>query len=260
MYAMNQQGVVLPLCMKCGSALTADLLLNSCRVCGQALSTRSSAGLRHVPSIPWEKVGAGNFFQALLDTTTAVLFKPALFFDDLTHSTNTGMAWLYGLIVGSIGLVFGFIMLAFTPSTGIVFFDALGLSSESTSATAMVSAPLVITVNILFFAIYCQVLLVLRHHKKRPVAATFRAVCYAQSATLLTLIPFVGSIISTVWYCWLIVTGIGRTHELGRMQTALLLTLPLIFVVVVAIFFSVMLLATGLFSGGLFKEVINFIR
>jgi hypothetical protein len=247
-------------CSKCGTIQAAGAILGNCRACGQDLAANAGVGLQVRIAIAWERIDEWGALGAFWRTTNSVLFRPADFFDAAARSSDTFFAWTYGLVAGSIGLIAGYLIASITPSTGVESLEMLGLGAKGYSATSFLWAPVIISLNCIFMSLYCHLLLALRHHRKKPIHATFRAICYAQSSALLAVIPYFGSIVSPLWFCYLVIVGISRTHETGRMQTLILLAVPLVFLTLLFFFIMIMLLMAGIIADGFYKGFFDLFR
>lgn len=245
------------ICPKCGSTQIQNNLLGFCQSCGHPLASAVAVQWPTGDSMPWENIEKLGFFTALYRTATQILFTPSVFF---ANTGRTYHAWLYGLVIGSLGLIAGFMSLYFLPSLATENLSLYGLNPKNYSAAALISAPLIISTNCLFTAVYCQIMLTLTGVKKNSLWATFRISCYAQTASLFGVIPAVGNIVAPCWFIYLMITGISRTHGIGRIRAFFIITLPVIVIILFLSFFMAALVFLGIVADGFFKEILTNFR
>jgi hypothetical protein len=247
-------------CTKCGAEQSCGAVFGTCRICGQDLRAKAAGALTVRPEVPWERTDELGFFNALWQTVSGVLLHPHRFFAAVGPGASTMAAWIFGLITGSLGLIGGLLASYLNFPTGIEALDTLAGDTGSITANSFIGAPLLISLNCAFSALYCHVLLAASNRRKQPLSATFRVACYAQAATLLSVVPVIGSILSGLWYLYVLITGLGRVHATSRLQTLLLLTLPLVILLFLVVLLVMVFVAAGIFSDSLFKGIFDIIR
>ena len=239
-------------CPKCGSPVIAPETTRFCSVCNYvflntpetAAATAEHHALRH---IPWEDMQSQGVLKALVKTLRKSLLDPHTFFSRLAGSNDTTMAWLYALILGSLGALIDFVwtMVLITPL--IKHMPGLQGYSGSTSITAisLLLAPVIVTAKLVIATLYFHGLVFLTRTNKQPMAATFRVICYTQSTAIFELIPVFGSIISPLWSLYLLAVGFNKIHKLSVFKALVLILLPLIVLLVICVGGLLLLLATG---------------
>jgi len=237
----------------------------SCRVCGCPLLGQNGAGggaALHHSTIAWENISELGVARALGRTAALLLLKPSHFFESLSRHVDGYMAWLYGLIAGSIGLVFGYLWThIFSPWA----FEALApfavdMSHAGSAATALVMAPVVVTLNITVFSAYCHGLISLFGLRKRPFRATFAVVSYAQTGALWNIVPLVGNFVAFVWTLYIVAAGVQRLHHIGRLRFLAIILIPAILLGAVAVGLLVVVITMGLLSGSFLKDIFEILR
>jgi hypothetical protein len=243
----------MPVCPKCGTAISSPSS-DFCTLCGHPLpsSGQQIPSAFFNPAIPWESVETLGIIRALSATLRECLFSPSLFFAKVSHSHNTGMAFVYALILGSAGSIVGFLwaylFLSWLPDS-VPWFAGFS-DSASTSGASLILMPLLIAAQIVFAAVYFQILLTLTGSKKQGIKSTFRVVCYAESATILNLIPLVGSFVSVALSLYLLAVGISSVHRMSTIKALVIILLPLLILGIIGILTLAVIIGFGaLFNG-----------
>ncbi|MBD3391569.1 MAG: hypothetical protein GF418_05935 [Chitinivibrionales bacterium] len=257
---------MMPLCPKCKTPPMPGMV--SCRLCGHPLPPAADGDM-HASAhtfVPWEHIAAFGVAGALGRTIILALLKPGLFFRQLTRPGNTHMAWLFAAIAGSAGLLLAYLWTyVFAPATfeTLETLGVVGVEARSSAETALVTAPIVISAQVIALAVYCHVLLKLFGLNKHAFAVTFKVACYAQSGALLQALPIIGGIASFAWTLYLVVTGLSETNRLGRLRVFLLMVLPAVLIamlVLVVIMAAVMLLGAGIVANSFLKDIFDILR
>jgi len=120
-----------------------------------------------------------------------------------------------------------------------------GTTDSTASATGLIATPLLLIVRLACLSLYTQTLLVLFRSRRKKIAATFRTICYADSAALVQIVPIIGPALSLVLWVYLIITGIHIVHGISRTRTVLVLLLPaVVFMVIVICIMAAMFAAS----------------
>jgi hypothetical protein len=189
---------------------------------------------------PWEKRSELGIWKGIYQTIKAVLFSPEKMFRGLTVNGGYGEPTAFGLLVGSLGKMFGlfwlFLLMAGSESLSDIPFSGqytLGLIFLGVIAMT----PVLVYLGILINSALLHVLLLLVGGVKNGFEATFRVVCYSQATHLLSLIPIMGGWIDGIWKLVVQIIGVREIHETsyGRVIIAFLIPLFLIIFVVLAI-------------------------
>jgi hypothetical protein len=220
-------------CPKCGNP---QFTTNSrfCPVCYYPLleaeaTSREKAAM--MQGVPWENINRLGLWGALVATLKKCLTAPAAFFVDLAASRNTSMAWLFALIIGSIGSLFSFLWVYFllTPLLDLVPGLDVYTGKNLLSTSQLIFAPIIMTAKLLLFTCYFHILLVLTRSNSQNLAATFRIVCYIQSTAIFNCIPVIGSVISFTWSLYLLSIGFNKIHKTSMLRAwMIILLLPVI--------------------------------
>ncbi len=174
----------------------------------------SSPGPRRGPRpLPWE--AGGNPFTALLATAGLVAFwpgrflaapprgdwrRPYLFF--LAFSALLALAWglwtaLPWIAAGAVPRLGGQVLLA-----------------AWLAACFWVAAPFL-------FSLLLDLFLGLAEVKKGYSAYTFRVVCYGQASCLALAVPYVGWLVTALWWTTLATLYLSRVHQAAKLRVGL---------------------------------------
>jgi hypothetical protein len=245
-------------CPKCGSPIPNDDA-RFCPLCGQALldGDHHTAGFVQEHSIPWESVQTLGVGPALLRTLRECLLEPYPFFAKVAESRGAGMAFVYALILGSIGSVFGFIWTYFLLDSelfsSLPWFGSLA-NGRQFSAAALILLPLGITVKELFLTLYFHTLIVLSRARRRGIRSTFMAVCYAESTAVMNLIPVAGSLLSPVFSVFILAAAFSRIHRMSTFKALVIILFPLLILCFLLIIAVAAAIGAGFFVNGFLKE------
>jgi hypothetical protein len=252
------------LCPKCGNSQSS---VNSryCSLCFYPLFDSETSGRQKaalMQGVPWENIGRLGVWTALVATVKKCLTAPGVFFSDLAASRTSATAWLFALIIGSIGSIFNFLWVYFLLSPLLEMVPGLdAYTGRNVFSTAqLIFAPVFITAKLVFFAIYFHLLLVFTHSQRQNIAATFRIVCYIQCTSIFNCIPLIGSVISVTWALYLLSIGFNKIHKISMLRAwMIILLLP----VVLSIFAGLtagLLFGTGLIMLDSLKDSFQLFR
>lgn len=206
----------------------------------------------------WESAPASqNPLKSLVDTLIQALFNPAQLFMLVKRSTaDLKWALLFGLITGSFGVATTFLWSIVTLNTFSGFReDFAGLDGSS-----LILAPLYICIQILLTAAYTHLLMRITRSATAPFLLTFKTVCYCESAMILNAVPVFGSLLSLIFWIYLLITGTSIVHSAAKTRVFLILFTPVLILVFIAALGLVAAVAGGLAATGLIGNIIPFLR
>jgi hypothetical protein len=219
-----------------GGGLTGNAPGKTDEIHGEGKRTKR----RRRRAAPWEKRSDLGIWKGIYQTTKAVLFSPEKMFRGLTVNGGYGEPTAFGLLVGSLGRMFGLFWL-FLLMAGSRFLSDIPVSGHYTLGFIFLGVititPFLVCLNIFINSALLHILLLLVGGAKNGFEATFRVVCYSQAAHLLSLIPIMGGWIDGIWKLVVQIIGVREIHETsyGRVIIAFLIPLFLIIFVVLAI-------------------------
>jgi hypothetical protein len=241
-------------CPKCGTLLPDDTA-SFCPLCNHPLLAGDGQAASET-RVPWESVERLGVTGALVQTIRECLFRPYLFYGKIGRASSTKMAFVYALILGSLG---GLVSAAWS----YLFSDSLfywlpwlenSISTSAYSATTLMLLPLITALQLGVTTLYFHVLLFLLRSKRQGIKATFLIICYAESTAVLNLVPLVGSVLSMAWSVLLVTAGISRVHRMSSVKAFLIILLPLLILGFMFILAVAALIGAGHLFQGLFKE------
>jgi hypothetical protein len=231
-------------CPSCGAALP-EPHERFCPSCGADLE---AARLESVltrpqprPGTPWDDRGRIGFVAALVETTQRVLTKPSEFFASMPVVGGIGSPLLYGILVGTLGLVvaalYREVFQALVGST----FAGLGDGAELrrimplmmggfSVVLQVVFSPLIVILGLFIVTVIVHVFLLMLGGARQGFEATFRVICYSEAAALINIIPLCGGVLSGVYGMILAIIGLAAAHGIGKGTAAAAVLLPLVVV------------------------------
>ena len=220
-------------CPYCGATRVHSSASLLCEFCGKAVSNNTTESVStSVPvGIPWEHTEHMNIFKALLITIKECLIKPFQFFAKITESSSLFHALLFGLVAGSIGVLFDVMwQKSFADSWEFLSIQGIDHDFSTTSTNTLLFSPLILLMHIFLLSLYVHGLLVITKAKHTTFRSTVIAISYIQSASVLSIIPSLGNAISPVWAFIILIIGISSVHKISKTRTFITLILPFLFI------------------------------
>lgn len=185
--------------------------------------------------VAWEDRESKGFFEAIWETWKESVFYPEKFFAKLPFRGGIGNPLLYAVIVGCFGFVisqiygifwsnaWGGLMSRYSEFRDIMF--STGLQTGISFLQILLSPIIIIVLIFIMSGIYHVIFLVFGWGK-RDFEATFRAVAYAEGATVFLAVPFCGGMIAFVWSIVLTIIGMKHMQKTTGGKAALVYFLP----------------------------------
>lgn len=186
----------------------------------------------------WENPGEGNWLERVWATIRSLFTTPRAFFATLLTEGGLGQPLLFYIWVGWIAMAINALL-----EMPLQWFLSGSTEEALISALAplgvIIFAPVFIVLGAFFGSGLTHICLMLLGAANRPFEATFRVNCYAYGGVApITIIPFCGAFVSSIWGLVLEIIGISEVHQISTGKAVLAVLLP-------------MLLCCGL-AGGLF--------
>lgn len=192
--------------------------------------------------IPWEDPSR-PWTSALIETIGAFIANPRRAFERVPAEGDVLRPLVFAILVGWIGqffyaiyeITFGEAMRAMLPDQRMAGGDAI---PRAYWFAMMALAPLLTGVGLVFSSCIAHVFLLLFGGARGGFAATFRALCYVQVATLALVIPFCGALLGGIAALVLEILGFSALHRIsiGRSAAAVLVPSLLCCACLLAIF------------------------
>jgi hypothetical protein len=217
----------------------------------ELLKPRSTSSLiggrtkRHVILSPWERRSDVGFWPGVSQTLKAVLFSPKGFFKYTAVDGGVKEPLAFGLLVGSLGMMFEvFWQFLFVGEDIEIFGDTLFGPHVMTGVflAIMVFCPIFIFFAILLTSLFTHMLLMMVGGGGNGFEATFRVNALCQAAQVWGVIPFIGGLIGTFWFIIAQFIGLKEIHDTSYLRVAIAFMIPLFFILILV----VMALAAGL--------------
>jgi len=201
----------------------------------------SEAGRR---GSPWEDRSELGIWQGIYQTFKAVLFSPQHLFRSMTVKGGIKEPLAFGLLLGSIGTMFGFFWQFLIMSGSLLSFGNIPIGQFAMGLVFLgiiILSPLFVIMSLFFTSAILHLLLLIVRGGKNGFNATFRVVSYSQAIQVLGVIPFIGGLISSFWLLIIQIIGLREIHETSylRVIIAFLIPLALIFFLVIAVLISI---------------------
>jgi hypothetical protein len=229
-------------CPNCGAVLP-EPREQFCPTCGADLDAARPEPSppttpRPRPGTPWEDRGRIGFIPALIETTQKVLTAPSAFFASMPVTGGIGGPLLYGIVVGSLGVIVGVLYReVFRALVGSTFMT-LGGGSELRRlmpfvmggvgvVLQVVFAPLFVILGLFVATAIVHLMLLLLGGARQGFEATFRVMCYCEAAAVINVIPLCGGFVSGCYFLVLAVIGLAAAHGIGVGKAAAAVLIPI---------------------------------
>ncbi len=236
------EGAKTALCPRCGQRFALSIGLEDPTLVTERPIQRRGA--------PWEKRSELGLWQGIYQTSKAVLFSPHKLFGTLSFTVGIREPLAFGLLIGSIGRMFGLFWQFLILAGGIFSFDlidTLGLPVGIIFVAILVIIPFFVTVTMFLYTMVLHPLLLVVRGGRNGYQATFRVVAYSQAAQALALIPIIGSWIGGIWQLIVVIIGLREIHETSYLRVILAFLIPVIlfFLVVIGVLVPLFMYLTG---------------
>jgi len=187
---------------------------------------------------PWEQRSNVGLWQGIYQTTKAVLFSPEALFSTMTFNGGIREPLAFGLLVGSLGAIFG-LFWHFLMLTGGLSSFSESIPGQFTMAfiflLVMVMVPFFVTLGIFIYSWILHLLLLMVGGGKNRYEATFRVVSYSQATHVWSLIPFIGGWIGGIWQLIVQIIGLRAIQETSYLRVIFAFLIPVLLILLLAI-------------------------
>lgn len=203
---------------------------------------------------PWESRAEIGLWQSMYQTFKAVLFSPEDLFAHLSCRSGIREPLAFGLLFGSLGIMFTLFWQILFLSGPILPFD-LGLADEMVFVflfvVVAVFVPLFVTITIFVSSGILHVLLLCVRGGQNGFEATFRVIAYSQATQILGLIPFIGGVAGSIWLLVIQFIGVREMHETSYLKVILAFLIPFALIFLLVIFALMAIFVFDVFAEGL---------
>ena len=188
-------------------------------------------GNRRHKGVAWENPLELSLWSRIYQTLRAVLFSPVTLFRTLTYEEGIREPLAFGLLIGSVGSMFGIFWQFFVLSEGLSFLTewvfgeaAIGLIFMIT----MIIVPIFVTLSMFIYSGILHLFLLVVRGGQNGFEATFRVVSYSQATQALGLIPFIGGWIGGIWQLIVQIIGLREIHEISYFRVVIAFLIPVV--------------------------------
>ena len=237
----RQTGDIQPLCPRCHALMPLSGLKETA-----VDSVVPDELARPQPQrLPWEMRSSWLDLAAFWRTSASILFHPSATFTALKYNSGIRSSLIFALVYGSLGQLLGrywFILLGI--HYGILEGDAL--ASTLRFAGVILTAPIFFLIFIFFTAGLVHFFLLLLFAAKRPFSTTVQVVAYGSgAASLLNVIPLLGSFLAPVWALVIWCIGLAKAHQTSKVRTYLAILSPIVFISLLVVAIILVIAALG---------------
>ena len=190
-----------------------------------------------------------NPVGSFIDVVRRVVTRPAEFFSSIPRRGNYLAPLVFALICIEVSTILGGLLrLAWRPETmGGVRFQGIGYSFGDYIADVILT-PIGAAIGLFIFAAIAHLLVMLFvGGTNSGFEATFRAVCFVSVTSLVNWIPVIGGLLA-LYGLYLAVVGIREMHATTTGRAALVVLLPIAFILLLA-FILVVVAGAAILSG-----------
>lgn len=176
--------------------------------------------------IPWEEPGR-PWMSGLIETLKLLFTRPREAFERMPVTGDVLKPFIFAIILGWIGAIANAVWNI--AIRGVVPGGSEYSRYEMPAAwlpLLAAFAPAVLVIAILINTAFIHLFLMILGGARRGLAATLRAICYAQAPQIFLLVPLCGGLIAGVGALILTVIGLSAAHRIGIGRAALAVMLP----------------------------------
>lgn len=198
----------------------------------------AGAGPRH--GAPWERRLDLGLWTSIYRTAKESLLSPDRLFKGMAHDAGLKEPLAFGLLLGSAGSMLGFfwqfLMISFASGrVAFVPFFPGEVTVGIIFVALMVFTPLFVAATLFAYAGILHLMLRIVGGAQGGFEASFRVICYSQSAQALALIPFIGGWIGGLWQFIVQVIGLREIHETSYLRVCMAFLIPVVGVVLLVV-------------------------
>lgn len=238
----RQTGDTQPLCPRCHALMP----LPGLKEAAVGSDDQDELAHQHPQGVPWEMRSSWLDLAAFWRTSASILFHPSATFTALKYNSGIRSSLIFALVYGSFGHLLGrywFILLGI--HYGILEDGAISNTLRFTGV--ILSAPILFLIFIFFTAGLVHFFLLLLFAAKRPFSATVQVVAYGSgAASLLNVVPVLGSFLAPVWALVVWCIGLAKAHQTSKVRTYLAILLPFVFISLLVVATILVIAALGI--------------
>jgi len=179
-----------------------------------------------------------GFFTGLWQTLKGILFSPTDFFSGIREVTGLRDSFAFGILMGSIGSMFGFFWQFLISSRDISLIARIFPESVSTNSIFMgliIITPLLVLINVIIVTLILHCCLFILQGVNKGLDGTLKVVLYSNATSIYSLIPYIGGLIGLIWSMVIVVIGLREIHQTSTLRAFLALFLPFALLLILGI-------------------------
>ena len=187
---------------------------------------------------PWENRSDLGLWPAIYQTFKSALFYPNSLFKGMVHRSGISEPLAFGLLIGSLGSMFGLFWQILMLSGTIKKYGENFLGQFAIGIIfllILVFIPLFVIASMFIYSGVLHVLLLLTKAGGNGFVATFRVVAYSQAAQAWSMVPFLGTWIGGFWQMIIQIVGLREIHETSFLRVIVAFLIPVFFVLFLAV-------------------------
>ncbi len=196
-------------------------------------------GTRTASGNPWERRSALGFGAGLLESIKLFVTSPGSAYEQTLKKGDFVSPLLFSVIIGWLGAIVGQIWQFLLQDSMLSLFppemrDQLAFYMATTPtalAISMLLTPIFLMIGLFIWSLIHHVSLLLvgaLNESDSGFEGTFRVNGYAYVVQLAAIVPFIGWLITVVWYIALMTIGATRIHQTTTGKALIAALLPFI--------------------------------
>ena len=180
--------------------------------------------------IPWEDPNASGRVISWIRTVWMIWYNPTSFFQQMLPCGSYLKPLLFGVIC------YMFLIMPLWIVMGM-FLDVLPAGWNRTALPVSLSVfffPAVTLIILFVVSFIFHLFIKLMRVDRSGFEGTFRVVSYASAVNVVLLLPYCGELIALPYSCYVLITGLREVHRMKNIQAAIVVCLPLVFLVIMS--------------------------
>jgi hypothetical protein len=197
------------------------------------------------PPFPWPPQPDEPILAAFGQTWKEASFDPGRFFRRLPRTGGTGGAVLYYLVIGILVAGASLFWDMVRGPAGEEYDRMAELGVQFDPLVIFLLSPLILLLALGIAAGVTHFMLLILRGAHRPLNTTIRVFAFAYSPMIFGVIPFIGTLVGTLWMLVIAIAGLAAAHGTPAWKPVLAVLLPFLMLVTAVIFAVLALMAAG---------------
>jgi hypothetical protein len=177
---------------------------------------------------PWEDRARFGALNGLYLTIKEVLLAPGAFFGRMPTGIGLVQPLLFAVVIGVISAFFDWMWTLTGSSLQLFFAEEMSevMRGPLVSGLRFILSPLTAAVTLVIAAGILHLGMIVFGGNRLGFEATFRVVAYAEAAGILSILPFCGWFVGTLYGLAITIVGLYRIHDTEPWRAALAVIVP----------------------------------